>query len=121
MKEVIETQGTHTSRNEVITCSRCGERCGDSAEADSSYDVLHAEIEFHSGRKVKVEFDGAPAKMLVTNIAKVTMEHEEGTSYPEGRNTVVQVVDSCAKCFLEAALPALLAAGFSVREEDKSW
>ncbi len=122
MKEVIELSPRSYPQHEIkYTCSRCGQSCGDSEEKTSSYDVRRADIELKTGQKIRLTIGEPGAAIHLTELRKVSIENQDGSSFPEGAHITAQVVDCCTECFEQHALPALLAAGFQVREEDRSW
>lgn len=122
MKKVVKLPPriyTHTETK--YTCSRCGDPCGDSEKGSSSYDVRRADIELSSGQKINLTIGEPGATLQISQIKKVEIADQDGSSFPEGTHITARVVDCCTECFEQHALPALLAAGFQVREEDRSW
>lgn len=101
-------------------CSRCGAPSGDDEDLRSSYDVSKAEIEMYTGRKISVTID-PPGFCTIHDIKAVKIESESGERYPEAKYVKAKIIDCCRKCFTKHALPALVAAGFHVRIEDRSW
>ena len=94
-----------TRIEEKYACSKCGEPCGYDERTRSYYDRIKATI----------------AVNVLTVQPRVEIECEEGKSYPEGANVEQKVVDCCYACFIEHAIPALVAAGFQVRDDELSW
>ena len=119
MREEIKTQKEYTSTNYKYTCSRCGEPCGDSEHTYYGRDC--AKIEVRNKTTTEVLIAETPLQICKTEKQEIRIWTQEGNSYPEGSNISAKVIDVCTKCFEEVALPALLAAGFKVREEDRSW
>lgn len=104
------------------TCSRCGKPSGASEDDNASrrFEISKASIVTKSGRTIAVHLD-PPGFAMVQDVAKVEIEGVEGSSYPEGANEEKTVIDCCRACFVSHAVPALIAAGFQVREEHESW
>lgn len=120
MREEIKKVHTQEWVSHKYTCSRCNEPCGDS-ETRSSYDVLEAKIVLTNTEAVELTVAGDRLKIDKIHKTKVRILTKEGSSYPEGTNIDQKVIDCCTKCFEEIVLPALLALGFKVREENVSW
>ena len=123
MKTEVETTApARTYKVAHYTCSRCGEPCGED-EKSGSYEVKEAEVTLKNGTRFALNVKGDDGFLLlnITNIKKIVVQAREGSSYPEGSQVTAEVVDCCLSCFREHALPALINAGFKVREEDQSW
>lgn len=50
--------------------------------------------------------------------SEVEIQAKHGDFYPEGDSREVQEIDCCFACWKDAALPALIAAGFKVQTRD---
>lgn len=121
MREEIKTTVSSEHIKYKYTCSRCGEPCGND-EPRKFFDIKEATINVSPTRQVKLRLapDLEPSIFLGIQVS-VDIEAEEGKAYPEGGNKEKTVIDTCYSCFMEHAVPALVAAGFKVRTEEMDW
>lgn len=54
-------------------------------------------------------------------VEKVTVEAEEGTSYPSGGNKDMISFDICHACFISKVVPALAALGAQPTKSNSDW
>jgi hypothetical protein len=123
MKEVIKLPDRQYPQTETrYTCGRCKKPSGESEETRSSYDVVDTTIELRSGQKIELSVGaGKPAELTIHNIKAVKISTEEGSRYPECASINHKIIDCCSTCFEEHVIPALVALGFDVREENTDW
>lgn len=122
MKQEIETPVPATTKTvSKYTCSKCGKPCGPD-EPGNFYDLKEASIRVDVTRVVKLKLapDLEPSIWIGVQ-SDVQIESEDGKAYPEGGNKEKTIIDCCLACFEEHAVPALVAAGFSVRTEKVDW
>lgn len=122
MKEEIKESVPATERVKYkYTCSRCGGLCGDN-EPRKFYDIKEASIYAGPSRTVKLKLAPDLEPSIFIGIqTRVDIVAEEGTSYPECGDKEELIIDTCHQCFVEHAVPALVAAGFKVRTEKVDW
>lgn len=107
------------------TCSRCGAPAGTSA-LEEFRETRGKRIVIAYKENVEIDVGvSAPDKELVVierTAVRVTIEQEdmEG-NYGYTASASAVVIDCCETCWNAIAVPALMMAGFNVREEDRSW
>jgi len=92
--------------DEKYTCSRCGEPCG------YNEPVRHY---YYDRKKATIAVNVAMVQ------PRVEIEAEDGKQYSDSCNVDQKIVDCCYDCFIKHAVPALVAAGFQVRDDELSW
>jgi hypothetical protein len=68
--------------------------------------------------KTTCDFCGEKLKARRYERNEVTLQHEEGSHYPEGGSGTRTVFDCCSDCWDSKVMPALKALGASPRVED---
>lgn len=117
--KIIRTQQV-TYVDYTYSCSRCQRPAGDD-EAKGVYDVREVVLMFESGTTRRLTFD-PEAQLEIKERKKVRLLFKDGKNYGgDGAAITAQVIDCCSACWRDAVVPALLALGFEVREEDLGW
>jgi len=106
---------------EKTTCSLCGKPCGDDEELDGAYQVKEAEIVLSPTHRAKL-VAGEGVVLSLHHAHRIKISGKEGDSYGgDGGHVEHKIIDCCYDCFNSAAIPALEAAGFSVRTEIRDY
>jgi len=95
-KEVTQKQEVHT-----YICDGCG---------------VEIDEEVSSFERETVELS-----IRQRHTAKITLKAENAEHFPEGGWSEYEVIDCCMQCWERKAKPALIAAGFKVREDRSDW
>lgn len=79
------------------------------------------EINIHKCTCDKCHAPSGEAECISPKIRTVIIRCDEGESRVDGGNSMLTTIDCCTSCFHRVVVPALLALGFTTRQEYRDW